>query len=265
MATAGRTVTFSALTVAISIAGLLVFQPPILRAFGAAGVAVIVVAAARRADARPGTAGPGGPPADPAQHPRAHPRAAGSSARTSDVQTEEGVFSRLTGRVQRHPWWVLGGSSSCSASSPSRSRTSSCATPRPSSCRRAARSASSSTPWPATTPRRPRPPITVVAETSLDEATAWAATLEDLDGVASVDPPTPSARTWRSASGPTPTTPATRRRAQVVEDIRALDPPFPTWVTGQAASQIDFTRRSSRGRRGRSGSSPSPRSSCCSS
>ena len=37
MATAGRTVTFSALTVAIAIAGLLVFEPPILRAFGAAG------------------------------------------------------------------------------------------------------------------------------------------------------------------------------------------------------------------------------------
>ncbi|MGV2549507.1 MMPL family transporter, partial [Bacillus licheniformis] len=44
IATAGRTVTFSALTVAVSIAGLLVFRQDILRAFGAGAVAVIVFA-----------------------------------------------------------------------------------------------------------------------------------------------------------------------------------------------------------------------------
>ena len=29
--------------------------------------------------------------------------------RTADVQSEEGVFSALATRVQRRPWWVLGG------------------------------------------------------------------------------------------------------------------------------------------------------------
>ena len=43
-ATAGRTVVFSAVTVAISLAGLLIFEASIRRAIGAAGVSVVVVA-----------------------------------------------------------------------------------------------------------------------------------------------------------------------------------------------------------------------------
>ena len=45
-ATAGRTIAFSALTVAVSLAALLVFDDPTFRAIGAAGVAVVVVALA---------------------------------------------------------------------------------------------------------------------------------------------------------------------------------------------------------------------------
>ncbi len=44
MATAGRTIAFSALTVATALCGLFVFEDPIFRALGAAGVSVIVVA-----------------------------------------------------------------------------------------------------------------------------------------------------------------------------------------------------------------------------
>ena len=44
MATAGRTVLFSGLTVAISLAGLMVFAAPLMRAIGAAGVSVVLVA-----------------------------------------------------------------------------------------------------------------------------------------------------------------------------------------------------------------------------
>ena len=109
MSTAGRTVTFSALTVAISISGLLVFQPQILRAFGVAGVAVILIAVATaltlvpamltifgRRLIRPGVIS-------------RIPGLRSILARTADVQSEEGIFSRLAGRVQRRPWWVLGG------------------------------------------------------------------------------------------------------------------------------------------------------------
>ena len=59
--------------------------------------------------------------------------------------------------------------------------------------------------------------------------------------------------------GRTPTTPGTPWRGTSCHQIRALDAPFPTWVTGQAASQIDFTAAVVERAPGRSGSSPSPR------
>ena len=43
-ATAGRTIAFSALTVAVSLSALMIFDDPTFRAIGAAGVAVVVVA-----------------------------------------------------------------------------------------------------------------------------------------------------------------------------------------------------------------------------
>ena len=44
VATAGRTVLFSGLTVGISLAGLMVFTAPLMKAIGAAGVSVVLVA-----------------------------------------------------------------------------------------------------------------------------------------------------------------------------------------------------------------------------
>ncbi|MBD3690262.1 MMPL family transporter [Nanchangia anserum] len=46
LASAGRTVLFSAITVAVSILGMLVFEPNLLRSLGVAGVSVVVLAAA---------------------------------------------------------------------------------------------------------------------------------------------------------------------------------------------------------------------------
>ncbi|CAM5779207.1 MMPL family transporter [Cellulomonas persica] len=82
--------------------------------------------------------------------------------------------------------------------------------------------------------------MTVVAETSLDEGRAWATALESLDGVAAVDAPT--AADAYVVIGVRPDTPdgGGPVARDVVEQIRALDPDFPTWVTGQAAFQIDF-------------------------
>lgn len=241
MATAGRTVTFSALIVAISIAGLLVFQPPILRAFGAAGVAVIVVAAATALTLVPALLVLAGRRLIRPSILARVPGLRGILARTSDVQTEEGVFSRLTGRVQRHPWFVLTG---CLvvlgilalplAHLELRNSTTELL-PAGSAQREFVDTLASD--YPAAT----APAITVVTQTSLDEATAWAATLEDVDGVASVDPPTPTGSYVVIGVRPDTDDPGDAVARGVVEDIRDLDAPFPTWVTGQAASQIDFT------------------------
>ncbi|WP_456788268.1 MMPL family transporter [Cellulomonas sp. P5_C5] len=241
MATAGRTVTFSALIVAISIAGLLVFEPPILRAFGAAGVAVIVVAAATALTLVPALLVLAGRRMIRPSILARIPGLRGLLARTADVQTEEGVFSRLAGWVQRRPWRVLLGSLAVLgilalplAHLELRNSTTELL-PAGSAQREFVDTLARDYPAAST------PAITVVAQTSLDEATAWAESLEGLDGVASVDAPTPVDSYVVIGVRPATDDPGDAVARDVVHQIRALDAPFPTWVTGQAASQIDFT------------------------
>ncbi|WP_028046309.1 MMPL family transporter [Cellulomonas sp. URHE0023] len=241
MATAGRTVTFSALTVAISIAGLLVFEPPILRAFGLAGVAVIVVAVLSALTLMPALLALAG---RRLIRPSILDRVPGLRtvlARTADVQTEEGVFSRLTGRVQRRPWWVLGGTlvllgvlAVPLAHLELRNSTTELL-PAGSTQREFVELLASDYTAAST------PAVTVVAQSSLEEATAWAATLEELDGVDSVDAPTPVGSYVTIGVRPASDDPGDATSRQVVQEIRDLDAPFPTWVVGQAAAQIDFT------------------------
>jgi putative drug exporter of the RND superfamily len=240
MATAGRTVAFSALTVAISISSLLVFTPEILRAIGAAGVAVVVVAAATALTLVPALLVMTG---RRLMRPGSAARVPGLSkllAGTSQVAAEEGRFSRLAGRVQRHPWWVLAASlvvlgtlALPLAHLELRSSTTRLL-PEGSTQREFVDILAEQ--YPAST----SPSITVVAETSLEKATAWTSEIEQLEHVASVVPPT--AVGSYVAIGVRPDTDdggdATARAA--VEEIRDLDPGFPTWVTGQAAAQIDF-------------------------
>lgn len=241
MRTAGRTVAFSALTVAISIAGLLVFRQDILRAFGAGAVAVIVFAVATaltlvpallvltgRRLARPGLLS-------------RVPVLRGLLARTADVQADEGVFSRLATRVQRRPWWVMGGTLAVllvlatpllhlelrnsttellPLSSPQREFVALLAEQYP---------ASSS------------PSVTVVARTGAAEAAAVVPQIEALPGVASVD--TPATRDSVVVIGVRPegTDPGGATAQEVVHGLRDLDLPFDAYVGGQAANQIDFT------------------------
>ncbi len=240
MATAGRTVAFSAVTVAVAIASLLVFSPQILRAIGAAGCAVVLIAVATALTLVPALLTLAG---RRLLRPGVLARVPGVRAvlaRTMDTQSQEGAFSHLAGRVQRRPWWVLAGSVALLAllATPLlhlELRSSTTGLLPPGSTQRQfvetlARE------YPAAT----SPAVTVVVETSLAEGTAWAAELATLDGVASVDPP--SAAGAYVVIGVRPDTddgggPVAR---DVVEEIRGLDPAFPTWVTGQAAFQIDF-------------------------
>ena len=240
MATAGRTVAFSALTVAISIAGLLLFRPDILRAFGAAGVAVILIAVATaltlvpallvlvgRRLIRPGVVShiPG------LRHVLTH---------TSDVQAEEGSFSRLAERVQRRPWAVLVGVVALLGVlaiplAHLQLRNSTIELLPDGTVQRDYVEALAAD-YPAST----APAVVVVAEATLEDATTWAGEVAELDGVESVEPP--------AATGPyvvlSVRTTADDAGGEEVQDvvhlIRDQEPGFPTWVTGQAAGQIDF-------------------------
>ena len=84
--------------------------------------------------------------------------------------------------------------------------------------------------------------VTVLAETSLDEATAWAAQLADLPDVASVDAPRATGSYVEIGLRPDSSDAGGAVARSVVSDVRGLDPGFPVWVTGQAARSIDFTQ-----------------------
>jgi RND superfamily putative drug exporter len=242
MATAGRTVAFSAFTVAISISGLFVFSPPFLKTFGVAGVTVILVAVATaltlvpamltltgRRMARPGLVS-------------RIPLLRSVLARTADVESEEGAFSALATRVQRRPWWALGGvlvllgvlaipigqmelrnstTELLPAGSSQRGYLALLAKEYPSSS---------------------SPTVIVVAQTSLADATSWTHELAGVRDVASVD--TPKAQGGYVVIGvrAATTDPGGVVARDVVHAVRDLDPGFRTWVTGQAAVQIDFTQ-----------------------
>lgn len=240
MATAGRTVAFSAVTVAIAIASLLVFSPQILRAIGAAGCAVILVAVATALTLVPALLTLAGrrllKPGLLARVPFLRP----VLARTADVRTEEGVFSRLVGRVQRHPWLVTAGAvallgvlAAPLAHLELRSSTSALL-PEGSTQRQFVDALAEQ--YPAST----SPAVTVVTEATMADATAWSQEIAELDDVASVDPPAVVGQYVVIGVRPATDDPGGEVARGVVQDVRDLDPGFPTWVTGQAASQIDF-------------------------
>ncbi|MDR2454669.1 MAG: MMPL family transporter, partial [Bifidobacteriaceae bacterium] len=107
--TAGRTVFYSALTIAVCIAGLMAFTPSILRTFGLAGLTVVLLALGSATTLVPALLVLAG-------HRLARPSLLGRipglglvQAKASDISPDQGVFSKLAGRVQQHPWLVLGG------------------------------------------------------------------------------------------------------------------------------------------------------------
>lgn len=241
LASAGRTVAFSAVTVAISIAGLLVFSPPILRAIGAASVAVVVVALATALTLVPALlTWTGRRLARPSSVMRV-PVLRAVMARTSDVQSSEGFFSRLTARVQRRPWWVIGG---CVvllglAALPVRHldvRNSGVELLPAGSSQRAFLDAIAEN-YPAAQSAA----VTVVAATSLESAQAWATALEELPDVASVDTPRAAGSYVVVGVRPDSSDAGGAVARSVVTEIRGLDAGFGTWVTGEAAHAIDFS------------------------
>ncbi len=103
MGSAGRTVAFSAVTVALSLCGLLFFDAPILRAIGAAGVSVVLVALAVALTLVPALLTLAGRRMIRPGLPQRAPGLRRLLGRFGDVAPPLGVFSRLAGRVQRRP------------------------------------------------------------------------------------------------------------------------------------------------------------------
>jgi len=225
VATAGRTVLFSGLTVAIALAGLLLFEADIMRAIGAAGVSVVLVALVVDLTLIPALCAVGAN--------RLLPRGAEHSP-------DDGLFSRLARFVQARPVTVIVLTLAALV-----------ALAWPATSMRLVSSGQQLLPRSAPQrvffdrlasdyPRLSTPDVTVVARAPLGRAQSWATTtLAQLPGVEQASArelsPEVSAVDLQVTGAPTG-----KETDSVITAIRSDRPPFPTYVTGQGASQRDF-------------------------
>ncbi|WP_127127731.1 MMPL family transporter [Georgenia sp. SYP-B2076] len=240
VATAGRTVIFSAITVALAITGLLLMRPEVLRSIAAAGIAAVLFAVASAITLVPAVitllGGRLGRPSSLTRVPALR-RLVGA---LGDVAPRDGFFSALARRVHAHPWVVLVGTLAVLVllASPvtGLSMRSSGTEILPTESDQRDYIAVLAEDYPASATAD----LTVVTDASPAEATAWSQEVADLPGVERVDPPVAAGDHTVLGVFLDAADPAGAEATAVVEAVRALDPPFGTWVVGQAASQLDF-------------------------
>ncbi|MDQ1653265.1 MAG: putative drug exporter of the superfamily, partial [Cryptosporangiaceae bacterium] len=222
--TAGRTITFSALTVATALAGLFVFPSKIFRAVASAGVGVVVVALLVGLTLTPALLS--------MWHPKIRVRAAQSSG--------DGVFARMARLTRRHAILVTVGITAVlvAAGLPflhaNFQNSTSALLPKGFESRRFAELKSTRFPGGGSAP------IVVVANTDATTLQLWALSLNGTPGVAA------AARADQRTPGVSLVTilpKASSRDAEagaLVKRLRADRPPFTIWITGDAAVLIDF-------------------------
>jgi putative drug exporter of the RND superfamily len=225
VATAGRTVLFSALIVAIALSGLLLFEASIMRAIGVAGVSVVLVAMVVAITLVPALCVLG-----------AKRLARKAAAPTSDT----GAFSRLAVGVQRRPVAVIIVVVSIlvflALPTLSMRLTSSGTELLPVDAPQRVFFEQLARDYPALS----APEVTVVARSSDTAAvTSWAQQFRDDPGVESLAV-SPLGTTDQRVDIRVAGAPTSDEAQELVTTIRATPAPFETLTTGQAAGQIDF-------------------------
>ncbi len=247
MTTAGRTVLFSGVTVAISLSGLLVFEARILRAVGAAGVSVVMVAVLVALTLVPALLALAGIRMIRPGLLRRIPGIRVLTGRLGDVAPDHGVFSRLATRTQRRPWWVVGGVllilGILAAPALRLELRSSGAQLLPPSAPDRQFFDTLAEQYPASG----IPAIQVVAkvdpgQSAAEQLAPLVTSLAAKPGVSLVAPPRPAGDAYAVVnvflSNPDP---GSSQAKDVVTQLRDNRPDYPIWVTGQTASLIDFT------------------------
>ena len=105
--TAGRTVAFSALIVGISISGLMLFTPEILRAIGAVGVVIVLLAVLTALTLVPALLRLSGTRLARPSIMDKVPGLRHVVRHTADVRSDHGLFYTIAARVQKHPVIVM--------------------------------------------------------------------------------------------------------------------------------------------------------------
>jgi RND superfamily putative drug exporter len=226
IATAGRTISFSAMIVIASLAGLFAFSDPTFTSLAIGGIATVLVALAAGLTLVPALLGSWGRKIKPAVH----------------SVVDEGFFGTLARRVQRHPIIVAVAVAAIllGAAVPFLGAVFSNGDPRtlPTSFESRAVNDLLAADFPGTQAN----PIQVVARTPASDprVAAYAEQVRQVPGVAGVA--IEQGLTGNvSAIDVTPTGTSQDATAQrVVRDLRANPPAYRTYVTGTAAFLIDF-------------------------
>jgi putative drug exporter of the RND superfamily len=244
LGTAGRTVLFSAVTVAISLSGLMFFDATILRAVGAAGVSVVVVALLVALTGVPALLAVAGDRMIRPGVTHRIPLLNRLARRLGDVAPAEGVFSRLARRVQRRPVLVVIGVLAVLlvAALPVLSirlvNSGVALLPKDSTQRRLFETVQQRFPATAVAP------VQVVSTVPAAELGRWgAAVVAHLDGVASAGPVTVrgtgtdriSVLDVRAAAGR-----SSDQVDQLVDVVKSHRPAFDVYVTGPSAQHVAF-------------------------
>jgi RND superfamily putative drug exporter len=222
---AGRTIVFSGLTVAISLGGLIVFEAEIMKAIGAAGLSVVLIAMVVALTLIPALCVLG---------------ARRLLRRGTEVAPEHGVFSRLAQWVHRRPVPIILGSLAVLV-----------ALALPALDLRLTSSGEEL--LPTSSPQRlffeglardyPQlggADVTVVAKAPVAQAKEYAAGLA-LPADASVRGVEAMRDGYSVVSLDVPGDALGDPARALVSDLRADRPDFPTWVVGQASGLRDFT------------------------
>ncbi|MGF1428875.1 MMPL family transporter [Kitasatospora sp. LaBMicrA B282] len=228
-ATAGRTVAFSGLTVAVALSGLFVFTSPVFRAVAAAGVSVVVIAVLAALTLVPALLGFAGHRIKPPKH----------------AEPDEGFFARTVRRVQRRavPVALVCVALLMAAGAPflSADMRSTGAAVLPTSS--AGRQVSDTVD--ARFPQLAPAPVTVVVQGSEQDgaqaARQYAAdVVAKLPGVAGVRAVQPAGPDLSTVEVLVHGDPQGAQAKQVVDELRADRGGLTTYVTGDAAGVVDF-------------------------
>jgi RND superfamily putative drug exporter len=243
LASAGRTLLFSGVTVAVALTGLLCFRTPLLRAVAAAGMSIIVVALLVALTLVPALLLLTG---DRVLRPGWLSRVPGFRwllRRLGDTAPAEGAFSRLARTVQRAPALTAVGVLAVLvvASLPALrldlvSSTAGLLPPE-SEQRQLFERMDEDFQYASV------PPLLVVTEQPVERVAPLVDELRAVPGVTAVDQPIEQRRGGRPVTivgVRVPYGDSSPGMALMVQRLRTVDPGYPTWVSGQPAITVDY-------------------------